>query len=37
MNESLMGRRVQVIEQSHGACLPTCKALEMPDKAISQR
>lgn len=27
MNESLMGGGVQAIEQSHGACLPTCKAI----------
>jgi len=33
MNESLMGRR----SGDRAACLPTCKALEMPDKAISQR
>ena len=36
MNESLMGG-IQAIEQGHGTCLPTCKALEMPNKAISQR
>lgn len=26
MSESLMGG-IQAIEQSHGACLPTCKAI----------
>ena len=35
MNEHSMGG-IQAIEQSHGACLPTCK-IETPNKVISQR